>query len=144
MGITRRAATEGDKAFVREANARAYEEVVARQFGKWDGELQKGYFDDKWRRADFEVVECDGGRAGAIWTTDEGDHLWLREIFLHPDHQGKGIGTRLLRQELAAARRLGKALRLRVLRENRARFLYERLGFAVCGETETHFWMETT
>jgi ribosomal protein S18 acetylase RimI-like enzyme len=70
--------------------------------------------------------------------------LWLREVFLVPAEQGQGIGSKLVLQEIAGARRLGKPLRLRVLRQNRARALYERLGFSVCGETETQYWMEVT
>jgi GNAT superfamily N-acetyltransferase len=142
MELVRRAATEADKPFVWQANARAYEEVVTRQFGEWDAEQQESKFDDKWRCAAFEVVELGGERVGAIWTTDEGDHLWLREVFLLPNHQQQGIGTGLVKQEIVKARRLSKPLRLRVLRESRARALYTRLGFSVCGETETHFWME--
>jgi GNAT superfamily N-acetyltransferase len=142
MELVRRAATEADKPFVWQANARAYEEVVTRQFGEWDAEQQERKFDDKWRRATFEVVELGGERVGAIWSTDEGDHLWLREVFLLPNHQQQGVGTELVRQEIVKARRRSKPLRLRVLRESRARALYTRLGFSVCGETETHFWME--
>ena len=142
MGLLRRLATEADKPFVCEANVRAYEDVVTRQFGKWDAKLQESNFDDKWRRAAFEVVELAGERIGAIWTTDEGDYLWLREVFLLPDQQEQGIGTQLVKQEMAKARRLEKPLRLRVLRESRARALYTRLGFCVCAETETQFWME--
>ena len=142
MELVRRAATEADKPFVWQANARAYEEVVTRQFGEWDAEQQERKFDDKWRRATFEVVELGGERVGAIWSTDEGDHLWLREVFLLPNHQQQGVGAELVRQEIVKARRRSKPLRLRVLRESRARALYTRLGFSVCGETETHFWME--
>ena len=142
MEFTRRVAAEADRAFVREANKRAYEDVVVRQFGEWDEDTQDAHFEEKWERAGFEVVEVRGRRVGAIWTIDDGDYLWLREVFLLPAHQGRGIGSQLVRQELANARRLRKPLRLRVLRENRARALFERLGLSVCGETETHHWME--
>jgi len=44
--------------------------------------------------------------------------------------------------ELAHAKALGKPLRLQVLRANdRARALYERLGFRLIGETENHLLM---
>ena len=142
MELKRRLAEESDKPFLWEANRRAYEDVVVRQFGQWDEDLQKRNFDEKWEQADFEVVELAGERIGAIWTTDEGEYLRLREVFLLPDCQGSGIGTQLVKQELARARRQHKPLRLRVLRENRARGLYERLGFAVFSKAETTLWME--
>ena len=142
MELTRRPAAELDRAFVWEANAQAYEAVVVRQFGGWDEALQKAKFNEKWEHADFEVIEVHGERIGAIWTTDEGEYLQLREVFLLPSHQGQGIGARLVQQELEEARCHGKPLRLRVLRESRARSLYERLGFAACGGTDTQYWME--
>ena len=142
MGVTRRPAAESDREFVWNANMRAYHEVVVLQFGGWDGELQERNFSRKWECADFEVVEAGGEPVGAIWTTDEGDYLQLREVFLLPEHQGRGIGSQLVQQELARARRQKKPLRLRVLRESRARALYQRLGFSLCGETETGHWME--
>ncbi|GJM43164.1 MAG: hypothetical protein DHS20C21_00060 [Gemmatimonadota bacterium] len=142
MKLTRRPAEDADKAFVQDANRAAYEDVVVRQFGQWDEAFHEYHFNKKWEDATFEIVESRSGPVGALWTTDEGDHLWLREVFLLPVFQGQGIGTALIRQELAKARRFKKPLRLRVLRENRALSLYERLGFSVCGETETHFLME--
>ena len=142
MEISRRLATESDKPFLWEANRQAYRDVVMRQWGQWHDEIQEGNFNEKWEQADFEIVEFAGEPIGAIWVTDEGEYFRLRELFLLPDHQGKGIGTQLVEQELARARRLHKPLRLRVLRENRAHVLYERLGFAVIDEEESTFWME--
>ena len=142
MELTRRLATESDKPFVWEANRQAYQDVVVRQFGQWDEESQERDFNEKWESADFELVELAGEPVGAIWTTDEGEYLRLREVFLLPDYQGKGIGSQLVKQELTRARQQHKPLRLRVLRENRARALYERLGFAVSSEAETTLWME--
>ena len=139
---TRRPATESDKPFVWEANRQAYRDVVVRQWGQWDDEIQESNFNEKWESADFEVIERTGERVGAIWTTDEGEYLRLREVFLLPEYQGQRIGTQLVEQELARARRQNKPLRLRVLRESRARVLYERFGFAVVEEEESTLWME--
>lgn len=67
------------------------------------------------------------------------------QVELLPQFQGQGIGTELLVRQLDEARQLGLPVRLGVLRESRARNkLYERLGFAICGETETHYLMQWT
>ena len=142
MNPTRRPAEESDRPFVWRACVRAYTDVVVRQFGTWDEDAIAENFAEKWSLGAFEVVELAGERVGAILVTEETDHVWLREVFLLPGHQGNGVGSALVRQELARAREVRKPLRLRVLRENRARRLYERLGLRVCGETDTHFWME--
>jgi GNAT superfamily N-acetyltransferase len=139
MELTRRLATEADKAFVQAASKQAYEDVVVRQFGVWDVEAEERSFNGKWQRAAFYVIERAGEAIGAICTTDEHDHVRLNEVFLVPGHQGRGLGSQLVQQELCRARGVCKPLRLRVLKHNRARVLYERLGFSVCGETETQF-----
>jgi GNAT superfamily N-acetyltransferase len=50
-------------------------------------------------------------------------------IAIVPEHRGRGIGTRLLRRSLSAARALEQDLSLSVSRSNPARRLYERPGF---------------
>lgn len=142
MTPARRSAAESDRGFVWDAYSRAYRDIATRQFGAWQDEQQKPGFDRKWDQGGFEILEVDGTPVGAVWTTDERTFLQLREIFLVPDRQGKGIGSRVIREEREKARRAGKPLRLRVLKESRARALYARLGFEICGETETQYWME--
>ena len=51
------------------------------------------------------------------------------DIALLPDHRGRGIGARLLRDVLHEATAAGLPVRLSVERSNPARSLYERLGF---------------
>lgn len=54
---------------------------------------------------------------------------YLARIEIHPDHQGRGIGGRLIRGLLHQARRQGRDLTLDVLAVNqRAQALYRRLG----------------
>ena len=90
-----------------------------------------------------------GARLGAalaglspLCTSSQPDAVKLHRVFLLPEAQGRGIGTRLVEEVLAASRATRRPVRLRVLRVNPARRLYERLGFKVTGETETHFEME--
>jgi ribosomal protein S18 acetylase RimI-like enzyme len=74
--------------------------------------------------------------------TVKGDHLFLATVALLPEHQGRGIGTDLVNMVLAEGRRHNLPVRLQVLKVNRARKLYERLGFKAYGESETHVHME--
>jgi GNAT superfamily N-acetyltransferase len=129
---------------VQAASKQAFEDVVIRQFGVWDEEAEQRNFNGKWQRAEFYVVERAGEAIGAICTADEYDHVRLNGVFLVPGHQGQGLGSQLVQQALCRARDVGKPLRLRVLKHNLARALYARLGFTVCGETETQFWMSAS
>ena len=142
MHIARMIAVEGDYDFIWSAYSSAYQEVVERQFGAWESKLQKSTFDEKWRQGGFEVLHLNDTCVGAVWVTNEGKFLQLREIFLAPEYQRRGIGAQIVRQELEKARAAGMPLRLRVLKQSHAIALYERLGFTRCGETLTQYWME--
>jgi GNAT superfamily N-acetyltransferase len=136
-----RPATKADTSFLRELHHRAYREVVVRQFGVWDDYAQDRWFEKGLSEAEFSVIEHGGIPVGAIGTIEEPDHLWIVEMQILPEWQKKGFGTTILVEQMGRARPLGKKIRLRVLRENRARALYERHGLVLAGETETHYFM---
>jgi|TARA_B110000263_G_scaffold209121_1_gene191060 ribosomal protein S18 acetylase RimI-like enzyme len=69
--------------------------------------------------------------------------LVIVSIQLLPQHQDRGIGTSLIDVLFKEARDEGKRLTLQVLKVNdRARQLYERLGFSTVEETDTHYLMK--
>jgi ribosomal protein S18 acetylase RimI-like enzyme len=84
------------------------------------------------------VCELDGipvGRCGLDFVRQPGRaDIWAAHV--EPDHQSQGVGTALLQHLEAVARQRGFGrLQLGVGKENpRAQRLYERLGYAVCGE----------
>ena len=86
----------------------------------------------------------EGGALVALIETDmRSDHLWIENIAVHPDHQGRGIGTRLVAHAARLARAEGRR-ELQLL--TNAAFLanvrlYERLGF-VTWKTEP--WRQST
>jgi ribosomal protein S18 acetylase RimI-like enzyme len=60
------------------------------------------------------------------------------DIALLPEHRGKGIGTRLLRDVIAQ----GKRVTIHVERMNPALRLYERLGFEVAEDKGVYLFLE--
>lgn len=143
MELKTRNAREEDREFIYTLTRTVYKELVEKQFGKWDEEWQRQCFEEKWQCANYQIIEKEGTRIGTMRVTHQDDHAFLNEIQLLPDFQGRGIGSKLIRRELERAHKHNIPLRLRVLKENRARSLYERLGFVVYGETDTHFLMES-
>ena len=141
MLLERRPATSSDTEFVRISHHAAYRDVVCRQFGAWDEALQDRFFEEKWIPDQFEIVLCDGNPCGFLSAEDQPDHIYISEIVIAPQFQGRGIGSRLLSEEMQRGREAKSPLRLQVLRENRAIELYRRLGFKECGTTETHIRM---
>jgi ribosomal protein S18 acetylase RimI-like enzyme len=72
----------------------------------------------------------------------EQDCVHLAEIALLPDERNHGIGTALISGVLGEARSRGAPVQLRVLRNNRACRLYERLGFLIMADNGIHLSME--
>jgi ribosomal protein S18 acetylase RimI-like enzyme len=136
-----RAATTNDRDFLWEVHRTALRPAVEATWG-WDEAFQVRYFAEHFATSDRFIVCVDGVDAGVLQFTVKGDHLFLATVALLPEHQGRGIGTDLVNMVLAEGRRHNLPVRLQVLKVNRARKLYERLGFEAYGESETHVHME--
>lgn len=135
------AATEADRDWFLALNRRCYEAVVTRQLGPWDDAAQRERFLEKWASQRFRKIYAGNDLVGGIWIDEHEGALQVREIQVDPDFQGLGYGTEALLAVIARARAEKLQLWLRVLHENEAIPLYERLGFEVTGRTETQFIM---
>jgi GNAT superfamily N-acetyltransferase len=62
-------------------------------------------------------------------------------VDLRPAFQNRGVGSIILNRLLANAAAKGKPVELSVLKNNPARRLYDRLGFAVVSEDEMKYFM---
>ena len=136
-----RAAASGDREFLWEVHRTALRPAVEATWG-WDETFQVHYFTEHFTTSDWFIVSVDGVDAGVLQFSAKGDHLFLASVALLPEHQGCGIGTDLVNMVLAEGRQRNLPVRLQVLKVNRARKLYERLGFEAYGESETHVFME--
>jgi GNAT superfamily N-acetyltransferase len=140
MTLGLRQATERDVDFLwwlHGATMRTYVEAI---WG-WDEAVQRELFQERFDPARLQIVERAGEAIGYISVERREHSIFLSAIEVEPDSQSQGIGTRLIRDLQDEAERQGIPVRLRVLQGNPARRLYERLGFAATGETETHIMM---
>ena len=130
-----------DMEFLRTLHRAAMREHVERTYGPWDDADQRQRFDASTDPATHDIIELDGTPVGCRWVRRHPDALELVRLYLMPDAQGQGVGTHVVRSLLDDATRVALPVRLRVMKTNPARRLYERLGFVVTAETETHFAM---
>ncbi len=137
MEIRLRSITSGDLDFMWKLHNEALREYVEKTWG-WDDERQRGYVAEIVDSKEGNVVVVDGEDAGVWYVIEYEDEILLNSIRLLPEFQRRGVGTQLITQLLG---RHDKPVRLQVLKVNPARSLYERLGFEVFGETETHYKM---
>lgn len=113
----------------------AFEARVVELFGPWDEVAQRAMWANRNPANTIEVVIVDGRRVGAVHTRVE-DTFEVDLIEVHPDQQSAGIGGAVLRRLIARAGDLDVTLRTHL--GSPALRLYERVGFEVEGESETH------
>ena len=79
---------------------------------------------------------------GAAIVARSSDSIRLVDVALFGEFRGSGIGGAFVAQLMQEARERGVPLRLSVLRSNRARNLYARLGFAETAADQMYIEME--
>jgi ribosomal protein S18 acetylase RimI-like enzyme len=150
-GFTLRRATVGDRPFLR----CLYEDSRAEEFASipWPDAARASFLDSQFSlqhthyvthfpHADFLVVEHMGRPVGRLYIDDRDAAAHVIDISVIRGEQGKGIGTTLMRACMALAASRGAGVTLQVSRYNsRAYSLYQRLGFGVVGESDTHLVM---
>jgi ribosomal protein S18 acetylase RimI-like enzyme len=109
-------------------------------FDRWNPEMARDSIHDDVVNRRASLILVDEQIAGVLAIRDEPQRLHLEKIYIHPDFQGRGLGTRLLNDLIARA--ADRPLTLRVLIVNPARALYERLGFIVTETTGEYHFME--
>jgi ribosomal protein S18 acetylase RimI-like enzyme len=140
-GIELRAARQADAEFLYGLLKATMQAYVAQVWG-WDEQWQRAYFQEHFDPSQEQIVILEGEEIGVLAIEEKEDAVFLSKVYLLPEYQGQGIGTHLMRSVLDGAFGRGLPVTLRVLKVNPARRLYERLGFVVAGETETHTLME--
>jgi GNAT superfamily N-acetyltransferase len=124
-----RPATSADREFCFALHRASMRPYVERLWG-WDDEVQRGFHDRGFDPDRTRIITVDGRDVGSLTVDDAADAIYLRRIQVHPEHQGRGIGARLIRGLLAEAAARGVPVTLDVLTVNpRAHALYRRLGF---------------
>ena len=140
LTILRRPASERDRAFVEEAHVAALGPIVLVGYG-WPKERLRAQFRTEVELANCEVITVDGRDAGYVSIISDRRAYWYIDAFaIMPNYQRRGVGGVALRGVLADAG--WRPVRLSVLKTNRARTLYLRLGFRVIAEDRHREQME--
>ena len=141
MEYSLRSATDSDYDSLYALHVATMRDAVQATWG-WDDAIQQAIFLERWDPSEREIVVVDGEDVGVISVTRGDAEVFLELIEIDPRHQGRGIGTRIIRDLVAETHGRGLPLRLHVLRANpAARRLYERLGFTVAEERSERYVM---
>jgi ribosomal protein S18 acetylase RimI-like enzyme len=141
LGYHHRAAVESDFDFLLELHEVTLRDHVDAIWG-WDDEVQRKMCREAFARNAGRIVIVDGVDNGFVRIDERADCHSLELLELHPRVQRRGIGATIVRAFVGRAYEARLPAILRVFKINvGARRLYQRLGFAIVGENETHYDM---
>ncbi|NIM94651.1 MAG: GNAT family N-acetyltransferase [Anaerolineales bacterium] len=140
--VKTRQATENDYEFLYQLHRESLKEFIDQTWG-WDEEWQVAYFQDHFDPSERSIIQFRGMDVGCLSLQRLEDHFFLEYIAILPEFQGKGIGSTLIMEVMRQASEEDIPVRLRVLRVNPARALYERLGFHIIEVDNERIYMET-
>jgi ribosomal protein S18 acetylase RimI-like enzyme len=139
---TLRGATNADYDFLYNLHRAALRESIEATWG-WVEEWQAAYFREKWDPAKRQIIQVNGRDAGVLVVEDRDGEHYLGLIEILPEFQGRGVGTAVIRDFLAAAKQQHKPAALHTLKTNpKATRLYQRLGFTIVAEEEHKYKMK--
>ncbi|MFE9630333.1 GNAT family N-acetyltransferase [Streptomyces sp. NPDC006463] len=140
MDIEVRAPRDGEVEVVAELRAEVMRADLER-LGRYDEHRVRQRLRDSFSAEHSSVLVTRGQVVGSFTVRPDGDGLLLEHFCLAAEHQGRGIGSRVLRGVLERADAQGTTVRLAVLRGSAAQALYERHGFVVEGQGEVDVFM---
>jgi GNAT superfamily N-acetyltransferase len=135
-----RPVTDDDVPFLARLYASTREEELAAvgwaeeqkaEFLRQQFDAQRAWYAEQYASATFDVIEVAGEPAGRLYVARWPREVRIVDISLLPAWREHGIGSRLLQALFAEADAAGKPVSIHVERFNRARRLYQRLGFAL-------------
>lgn len=122
-------ATEEDSQFFYELKKLVLRHYIEAIWG-WDEEFQLAFHRDNYRPEDTFIIRVEDQAAGTVEVREDKEKIFICSLYIHPDYQGKSIGSSIVKDYLASADLQRKRTDLEVLRLNtRALELYKRLGF---------------
>ena len=134
--------TDQDYEFVYKVKKNAYKKYVEECWESWNEEDQRTYFEKFITTVkDNAYIIVDGNKKIGFYNgkiLDNGNYE-VGNICIIPKYQGKGIGTKILKEKLAENK--DRDVEIQYFKQNPVGTLYERLGFVKNGETKFHYQM---
>ncbi len=109
---------------------------------QWNDTNQRRAVEEVLRDDDASILVTGDDDAGWLHVVETRRDIHLGHLYLAPQARNRGLGTTFLRWMSERAQRKDKNFTLEVLKNNRARGLYERLGFRVIETSPLKYTMQ--
>ncbi|GEO10112.1 GNAT family N-acetyltransferase [Segetibacter aerophilus] len=135
------AATNDDFDFVYRLKRIAYREYVEQTWG-WDDQFQTKFHKNSFAEGNTKIIRAGDQPIGSVDVKEGDASIFISGLYLLPDYQSQGIGTKIMRDLIKEAEEKKKRLELEVLKVNiRAQKLYLRLGFKMEERDKEKYFM---
>lgn len=129
-------ATVSDFEFCYELTKQNMYNLFCRHWGGWaDSEFRKGFIAEN-----IQIIVMNNKRIGYLSHKMDGEYIFIDNIQIASEYQGRGIGTKVLADLLA--RYQNYVIRLTTFIDNPAKHLYERLAFVIYEQNGSTIKME--
>jgi ribosomal protein S18 acetylase RimI-like enzyme len=103
---------------------------------EWNESGQRRVIEQSLTDSGTFIIVVRGSDIGWLQTRETPQEIYLGQLYVVPSMQSRGIGSAIVRQLCDRAHGEGKAFTLDVMKNNRARLFYERLGFRIIGTSK--------
>jgi GNAT superfamily N-acetyltransferase len=141
MDVHLRAYRNEDFHFARQLYFETMRWAIERLFG-WDQARQEAAFAGWFHSDEVDIIVANGIDVGWIQRREDRGAIFLGSIYVVPEMQRKGIGTRVIQSLLDLGRQRSQPVALAVMKINPAIALYKRLGFRITDEDEYKLYMK--
>ena len=139
--ITLRAATIEDLHFARQLYLETMRYITDR-LPDFDEARLTASLTEPFLPHEVRIIVAEDKDIGWLQVSEADDQIFLKQMFLQPAWQRRGIGSRLLTELIECGRQAGKPVKLGVVKINPATRLYRRFGFAITSEDNFKYYME--
>lgn len=109
----------------------------------WDEDYQIQDINTDFKLSDYKIIVLENKDIGFIQLDESGNTFNITEIHIVPEYRGQAIGSHIINDILRDDKNHDKTITIGCfLLNQRAKNLYEKLGFKIINETETHYEME--
>ena len=145
MDIMLENVTSDDLAVWLDSKKVCYRKYVEEYYGSWvdviQTEMNTASFVKAMQLSYFRKIVIDGKPVGFMGYDEQPDCIIGITIHMYPEARNCGIGSLFLKSVVERSHTMGKTAYLKVFKSNPARRLYERFGFRIYDENDSHYFM---
>lgn len=131
---------EEDRNLYLKSQRDAFEKYVVEFFGKFNQSIMESHL-EKMKSHLFKII-VEKKISGFVYFKEEQDRIIVDVLCVFTEYRNSGLGSKVMKSFINKANQTNKPIYLDTFKTNPAKRFYERHGFVVDGENQSHFIMK--